>query len=84
VASTGRWLLLALALCLTTCGDDKPWECEKPAECVGKPQANTCKVIGGHGRCVVECLLVDGKDNCPPSFHCTGTADDGSLYCKTS
>jgi hypothetical protein len=79
-----RPLWLALALFLTTCGDDKPPECQKPAECVGKPDANTCKVVGGHGRCVYECVLIDGKDNCPPLLHCTGTSDDGSTYCKPS
>jgi hypothetical protein len=79
----GYLFAIALALFLTTCGDDKPWECTKPAECVGKPAGNQCKQIAGRGRCVIECLVADGRDSCPPTYHCTGTADDGSLYCKS-
>ena len=74
---------LALTISLTACGGDQPWECQKPADCVGKPGGNYCKVITGKGRCVVECLpAADGKDNCPPTYKCNGTADDGSLFCK--
>jgi hypothetical protein len=75
-------LWVALSLSLATCGDDKPWECQKPAECIGKPVANTCKEISGRGRCVYGCAVVSGNDSCPPTYHCTGTADDGTLYCQ--
>jgi len=75
--------IAALFLCLATCGDDKPKECEKPADCVGKPFGNYCKEVEGKGRCVIDCLpSPDGTDNCPPTYKCTGKADDGSLYCK--
>jgi hypothetical protein len=85
VAKTYGYLVgLALALLVTSCGDDKPAECTKPAECVGKPLANTCKEVAGHGRCVISCIVVDGQDNCPSLYKCTGTADDGSQYCKPS
>jgi hypothetical protein len=82
--SLASWLTAAvLALALATCGDDKPWECEKPADCVGRPSGNYCKEVSGKGLCVIECLLgADGKDTCPPTYTCTGKADDGSLYCK--
>jgi hypothetical protein len=79
---SGIWGAIALALCLTTCGDDKPFECTKPADCVGKPAGNDCKVVGGKGRCVFLCLpATSGSDGCPPTAHCTGTADDNSTFC---
>jgi hypothetical protein len=77
-------MLLGLGLLLPTCGDDNGPECQKPADCVGRPAGNYCKTIAGKNRCVIECL--PGADstqgNCPPSYTCTGKADDGSLYCK--
>lgn len=74
--------IAALFLCLT-CGDDKQAECEKPADCVGRPAGNYCKEIGGKARCVIDCLPApDGTDNCPATYKCIGKADDGSLYCK--
>jgi hypothetical protein len=78
------WSIAALALFLSSCGDDKPWECEKSGDCVGRPGGNYCKEISGKGRCVVDCLPnADGTDTCPPTYACTGKADDGSLYCKS-
>jgi hypothetical protein len=79
----GIWGLIVLALCLTTCGDDKPFECTKPAECVGRPNGNDCKKISGKGQCVFACAPVSGggSDVCPAPSHCTGTADDGTTYC---
>ena len=72
----------ALAAFLATCGDEARPECKKPAECVGKPGANTCKIIGGHGRCVIGCT--GGQDNfCPPPLKCTGTADDATNFCQS-
>jgi hypothetical protein len=73
---------VAIALLLVTCGEDKPFECTKPAECVGRPGGGACKVVGGKGRCVVDCAVVDGKDNCPPSYHCTGKDDAGGAFCE--
>ena len=75
--------VVALALALTGCGDDKPPECTKPADCVGRPLADTCKVVKGHGRCVLSCATANGMDNCPATYHCTGTADDGSFFCAS-
>lgn len=73
----------ALTLLLVTCGDDKAKECEKPADCVGRPAGNYCKEVEGKGRCVIDCLpAADGTDTCPPTYKCTGKADDGSLFCK--
>jgi hypothetical protein len=78
-----RWIALALGLLLTTCGGDNGPECVKPADCVGRPGGNYCKMIAGKAHCVTECLpAADGKDNCPPTYSCSGHADDGSLYCK--
>jgi hypothetical protein len=78
-----RWIVLGLGLLLTTCGDEGGMDCQKPADCVGRPAGNYCKVVSGKGRCVIDCLpAADGKDNCPATYTCTGHADDGSLYCK--
>ena len=80
--SIARWTAaFAVALCLCTCDDGQVFECKKPAECVGRPGADTCMVIGGKGRCVVGCASVNGMDNCPPAYRCAGTADDGGTYC---
>jgi hypothetical protein len=73
--------LAALALLPTTCGEEKPFECKSPAECVGRPSVNTCKVVGGKGRCVIGCVSSGGSHNCPPNYTCGGMADDGSNYC---
>lgn len=77
------WFAIGLALSLTTCGDDKAFECSKPADCVGKPAGNECKIVGGKGRCVIACAPATGgaSDGCPPTAHCTGRADDGTDYC---
>jgi hypothetical protein len=78
-----RWIVLGLGLALTSCGGDKPPECDQPADCVGRPGGNYCLVIGGKARCVNACApAADGKDTCPPTYTCSGKADDGSLYCK--
>jgi hypothetical protein len=78
----GFWWAVGLALSLTTCGEDKPFECTKPADCVGKPAGNECKFVAGKGRCVVACTPVTtGSDGCPPTAKCTGMADDGSDFC---
>jgi len=77
------WSIAALALFLCTCGDEKGAECEKPADCVGRPAGNYCKEISGKARCVIDCgVAPDGTDSCPPLYKCNGKADDGSLYCK--
>jgi hypothetical protein len=80
---SGIWGVIALALSLTTCGDDKPFECTKPAECVGKPGGNDCKKVKSKGQCVFACAPVTGggADGCPVTSHCTGTADDGTNFC---
>jgi hypothetical protein len=78
-----RWIILAAGLWLTTCGDEKGPECEKPGDCVGRPAGNYCKVIASKARCVTDCqTTADGKDNCPTLYKCTGKADDGSLFCQ--
>jgi hypothetical protein len=71
----------AVALMAATCDDYKPFECTKPADCVGRPDVNACKILGGKGRCVQECLVANGTHNCPPTYECTGKADDNSTYC---
>lgn len=74
---------LALAGLAVSCGDEGSKECEKPADCVGKPAGNFCVKVSGKGHCVVQCQVgADGKDNCPLSYSCTGHADDQSLFCK--
>jgi hypothetical protein len=79
----GIWAVIALALSLTTCSDDEPFQCTKPAECVGKPGGNDCKKVMTKGRCVFACQPVSGggSDGCPPTAHCTGVADDGTSFC---
>jgi hypothetical protein len=78
-----RWIVLGLGLLATSCGDDKPFECEKPADCVGRPAGNYCKMVSGKGRCVIDCApATAGTDTCPPTLTCNGHADDGSFYCK--
>lgn len=72
---------LALALTLATCDEEKPFQCTKPADCLGRPGGGACKVVAGKGRCVVDCALVNGMHNCQPAYECTGMADDGSTYC---
>ena len=74
----------ALLLLLGACGDDPAPGCKKPADCVTVAGANTCKVVGGRGRCVIACTLIDGKDNCPATYRCGGTADDGSQFCTST
>jgi hypothetical protein len=73
--------LLALALLLSTCGDDGPLECKKPVDCVAQMGANTCKIVGGHGRCVIGCAMTETADSCPISYRCGGRADDGTTFC---
>ncbi|HXU81970.1 MAG TPA: hypothetical protein VN914_11275 [Polyangia bacterium] len=71
-------LLLGLGL-LLSCGDDKPRECQKPADCVGMQAGNYCTKVEGKGRCVIQCA---GDSTCPAGYTCTGKGDDGSLFCK--
>jgi hypothetical protein len=75
---------LALVLLLTTCSDDKPFECMKPAECVGRPGGSECKQVAGKGRCVQSCKppAAGQTDNCPLTTKCDGKADDGSNFCE--
>jgi hypothetical protein len=80
LASLGLMVLL-----LTTCGDEKPFECKKPAECVGRPGGgNECKQVGGKGRCVTGCRppAAGEIETCPISTKCDGKADDGSTFCE--
>jgi hypothetical protein len=72
-------LLLATGL-LTTCGDDGPPECQKPAECIAVG-ADRCFKVGGHGLCVLACAASNGQDSCPAPLECTAKADDGATYC---
>jgi hypothetical protein len=72
-------VLLAVFL-VSTCGDDGPPECKKPAECIGSG-TNACKVVKQHGRCVIDCAVVGGQDSCPEPLKCGGTADDGTTFC---
>jgi hypothetical protein len=76
-----RFFASCLALCLaSTCGDDQPAECTKPAECIAVGTSD-CKVVAGHGRCVIACAVINGQDSCPSPYQCGGTADDGNTFC---
>jgi hypothetical protein len=74
--------LLGAFLLLTTCGDDGPPECTKPAECISLG-TTACKKVSGHGRCVIDCAVANGTDSCPIPLECTAKADDGSTYCTS-
>jgi predicted small lipoprotein YifL len=76
-----RTLAMSLFSLLATCGGDGPFECHKPIDCATAPNATTCKQVGGHGRCVIDCAAVNGQDNCPVTYHCGGTADDQTTFC---
>ena len=74
------WAVAFLGL-VATCGGDDTFECKRPVDCATVPNATTCKKVDGHGTCVIDCASVNGRDNCPETFKCAGTADDGSTYC---
>jgi hypothetical protein len=78
-----RLLALLLAGGLSsTCGDDGPPECKRPADCIPLG-TDTCAKVGGHGRCVLSCAVANGQDSCPLPLECTAKADDGSTYCTS-
>jgi hypothetical protein len=70
-----------LGAVVTSCGDDGVPECHRPADCVTVPAADTCKMVKGHGQCVLACAMSGTQDSCPAPYHCTATADDGTTYC---
>ena len=76
--------VLFLIATSSTCGDNGPFECKKPVDCATVPNATTCKVVGGHGRCVIDCVSENGQDNCPVTLHCGGTADDNTMFCTAA
>jgi hypothetical protein len=75
-------VLLGALLLVSTCGDDGPPECVRPADCIGGG-ATACFKVRGRGLCVIDCAVSNGVDSCPIPLECTAKADDGRTYCTS-